>query len=69
MVADLLTKDLGKTLHKRHRDVLFGRKNIEIISKSLPDSYKTYLKRHNDELRLNAKKVQLTQAFNRPSSA
>jgi hypothetical protein len=30
-VADILTKDLGQILHRKHRDVLFGRKQIEII--------------------------------------
>ena len=62
-VADILTKDLGRILHRKHRDVLFGRKQIEIISRKLPDSTKTYLKRHNDQLKLNAKTLALTQAF------
>jgi hypothetical protein len=62
-VADVLTKDLGRVLHRKHRDVLFGRKQIEIISRKLPESTKTYLKRHNDELKLNARTLALTQAF------
>ena len=62
-VADILTKDLGRILHRKHRDVLFGRKQIEIISRKLPDSTKAYLKRHNDQLKLNAKTLALTQAF------
>ena len=62
-VSDILTKDLGRKLHKLHRDVLFGRKNLEFISRKLPESNKTYLKRHNDELLLNAKTMQLRHAF------
>ena len=68
-VADILTKDLGRILHRKHRDVLFGRKQIEIISKKLPESTKTYLKRHNDELKLNAKTLALTQAFKSNASS
>ena len=39
-VADILTKNLGKKLHKLHRDVLFGRKSMQIISHKLPESRK-----------------------------
>ena len=68
-VADILTKDLGRILHRKHRDVLFGRKQIEIISRKLPDSTKAYLKRHNDQLKLNAKTLALTQAFKSNASS
>jgi hypothetical protein len=51
----------------------FGRKQIEIISRKLPESTKTYLKRHNeclnDELKLNAKTLALTQAFKSNAAA
>ena len=36
---------------------------MEIISKKLPESYKMYLTRHNDEVKLNAQKLKLAQAF------
>ena len=63
-IADILTKDLGSKLHRAHRDVLFGRKQTEICPLKLPDSYRTYLTRHNDELVLNARKLKLsTRAY------
>ena len=61
-IADILTKDLGSKAHRRHRDVIFGRKEIEIKSLKLPESYKTYLTRHNDELKKNAHTLRLAQA-------
>ena len=61
-IADILTKDLGSKAHRRHRDVIFGKKAIEIIANKLPDSYKMYLTRHNDELKKNAQAVRLAQA-------
>jgi len=63
LVADLLTKDLGKILHKRHREVGFGRQEMQIVSRKLPESNKVYARRHNDELALNAKALRLAQAF------
>ena len=57
-----LTKDLGSKAHRRHRDVLFGKKELEIKSLKLPESYKTYLVRHNDELKKNAQALRLAQA-------
>ena len=66
-IADILTKDLGSKAHRKHRDVLFGRKQIEIKSVKLPESYKTYLTRHNDELKKNAHALRLAQA-NKKSS-
>ena len=64
-IADMLTKDLNGKAHRRHRDVLFGRKDIEIKSVKLPESYKTYLTRHNDELKKNAHALRLAQAHKR----
>ena len=61
-IADILTKDLGSKAHRRHRDVIFGKKAIEIIANKLPDSHKMYLTRHNDELKKNAQAVRLAQA-------
>ena len=68
-IADILTKDLGAKLHRAHRDVLFGRKQINIRSLKLPDSYKSYLNRHNDELLLNARKLKLSQQLSKQSNA
>jgi hypothetical protein len=48
--------------HRRHRDVIFGKKAIEIIANKLPDSYRMYLTRHNDELKKNAQAIRLAQA-------
>jgi hypothetical protein len=33
-IADILTKDLGSKAHRRHRDVIFGKRAIEIIQTS-----------------------------------
>jgi hypothetical protein len=35
----------------------------DLCSRKLPESTKAYLKRHSDELKLNAKTLALTQAF------
>ena len=52
--------------HRRQRDVLFGRKPIEIKSILLPESYnKAYLTHHNDELKKNAQTLRLAQAHKR----
>jgi hypothetical protein len=40
--STILTKDLGSKAHRRHRDVIFGKKAIEIIANKLPDSYRMY---------------------------
>ena len=61
-IADILTKDLGSKAHRRHRDVIFGKKAIEIIASKLPDSRRLYLTRHNDELKKNAQAIRLAQA-------
>ena len=42
--------------------MIFGKKAIEIIANKLPDSYRMYLTRHNDELKKNAQAVRLAQA-------
>ena len=64
-VADILTKDLDKILHKKHRDVLFGNEPIKIISLKLPESQKVYCRRHNEEIERRHKtqelKVQLDE--------
>ena len=49
-IADILTKDLDKILHKKHRDVLFGVQPIQIVSLKLPESQKVYCRRHNEEI-------------------
>ena len=59
--ADILTKDLPKKLHKRHRDVLFGRKPMEFISVKLPQSHKEYLRRYNEEVERRVKEMKLAK--------
>jgi hypothetical protein len=61
-IADILTKDLGGKAHRRHRDVIVGKKAIEIIASKLPGSCRMYLTRNNDELKKNAQAVRLAQA-------
>jgi len=62
-VADILTKNLGKKLHKLHRDVLFGRKSMQIISHKLPESRKEYIRRHNDEVTRRQDQLKLAKGF------
>ena len=56
------TVDHVLLLHLKNRDVIFGKKAIEIIANKLPDSYRLYLTRHNDELKKNAQAIRLAQA-------
>ena len=63
-VSDVLTKALGRNAHKKHRDVLLGRKPLQIISKQLPDSQKQYVRLHNEQLETKAKQLRLSQQFN-----
>ena len=58
-IADILTKDLGKNLHRKHRKVIFGDAPIVINSVPLPDSHKVYVRRHNDELAQRTKTTAL----------
>ena len=62
-IADIMTKDLGKNLHRRHRKVLFGDAPIEIKSVPLPDSHKVYVRRHNEELAQRTKTAELKKAL------
>ena len=63
LVADILTKDLGRKVHKRHRDVLCGKVPISIVSVALPDSQKVYMRRHNEELERRIKRDKLKAQF------
>ncbi len=62
-VSDILTKDVGRKVHKRHRDVLCGKVPITFKSVPLPDSYKVYLRRHNEELARRLQREKLAQQF------
>ena len=62
-IADIMTKDLHKTLHKKHREVIFGNSAIQIVSHRLPESQKVYLRRHNEESERKTKEVRLSQAL------
>ena len=61
--SDILTKNLGKKLHKRHREVLFGRQPVVIDSHKLPSSQKAYVRRHNDEVERKLQQRQLQAEF------
>ena len=67
-VADIMTKDLGKTLHKKFRDVLMGRKPLEIVSLKLPESHKTYVRLHNEEVQRKQKELDLAKQFKQQQS-
>ena len=62
-VSDILTKNLGKVLHKKHRSVMSGRVPIVIDSHKLPESNKVYIRRHNDEVERRTKLIALQKAF------
>ena len=62
-VADILTKDLGRKVHRRHRNVLCGKVPIEIESVALPESQKLYIRRHNEELARRIQKDKLESEF------
>ena len=61
--SDIFTKDLGKKLHKRHRDVLFGRVPMEFISLKLPKSHKEYVRRYNEEIERKVKEMELSKTL------
>ena len=61
--ADILTKALGRVLHKKHRDVLLGRAPLTILSKELPLSQKQYVRLHNEELAAKSRQLRLSQQF------
>ena len=62
-MADILTKDLGRKVHRRHREVLCGKTPIEIESVALPDSQKVYARRHNEEIARRIRKDKLESEF------
>ena len=62
-IADIMTKDLGKTLHKKFREVILGKKPIEIVSLKLPESNKEYIRLHNEEVQRKQKEIELTRSF------
>ena len=61
--SDIFTKDLGKKLHKRHHDVLFGRVPVEFISQKLPHSHKEYVRRYNEEIERKVKEMELSKTL------
>ena len=66
-IADMMTKDLGKTLHRKFRDVAMGKKPLEIISLKLPDSNKEYIRRHNEEVQRKLNQLDLEKKFKEQS--
>jgi len=63
LFSDILTKALGKNLHKQHRRVLFGQDPIVIKSIKLPESQKLAVRRHNELIKERQEKDRLQQAF------
>ena len=62
-IADMMTKDLGKTLHRKFREVTMGKKPLEIISLKLPESNKEYVRLHNEEVQRKLKELELAKKF------
>ena len=67
-IADILTKDLDRVLHKKHRSVLFGDTPIEFISIAVPESQKIYCRRHNEEILRRKQTQELKQKFDDSNS-
>ena len=67
-IADILTKDLDRVLHKKHRSVLFGDQSLEFISVAVPESQKVYCRRHNEELARRQRTQELKQKFEQQDS-
>jgi hypothetical protein len=63
LFSDILTKALGKNLHRQHRRVLFGQDPIVIKSIKLPESQKLAVRRHNELIKERQEKDRLQQAF------
>ena len=61
--ADLLTKILSKESTRKHREVLLGQAAMQVISKELPDSQKSYVQRHNEELKRQRKRRELKHDY------
>ena len=61
--SDIFTKDLGKKLHKQHRDVLFGRQPMVFESLKLPHSHKEYVRRYNEEIERKVKEMELSKTL------
>jgi len=61
--SDILTKSLGKTLHRKHRRVLCGQDPVDMVSIALPDSQKVFVRRHNEEIQLRKNRDELRQAY------
>ena len=62
-IADILTKDLDRVLHKKHRSILFGDQPLEFISVAVPESQKVYCRRHNEELARRQRTQELKHKF------
>ena len=62
-IADMMTKDLGKTLHRKFREVAMGKKPLQIVSLKLPHSNKEYIRRHNEEIQRRLDELDLKKKF------
>ena len=62
-IADMMTKDLGKTLHRNFREVALGKKPLQIVSLKLPNSNKEYIRLHNEEVQRKLNELDLKKKF------
>ena len=67
-VADMMTKDLGKSLHRKFREIAMGKKKLEIVSLKLPDSNKEYIRLHNEEVTRKQAEIELAKNFRKQES-
>ena len=62
-IADMMTKDLGKSLHIKFREAAMGKKQLEIVSLKLPESNKEYIRLHNEEVQRKQNELDLARKF------
>ena len=68
-VADIFTKALSRVSFARHSAVLLGEVEIKVIAKPLPQSTRTYLELHNQQLAKRVAETQVRAVAGRKSSA
>ena len=64
----MMTKDLGKSLHRKFREIAMGKKKLEIVSLKLPDSNKEYIRLHNEEVTRKQAEIELAKNFRKQES-
>ena len=61
--TDIFTKDLAKVLHERHKNVIPGLAQMQVVTKKLPESKAAYAKMHNEVLASKEKQDAMQRAY------